>query len=74
MATQRSIDEQIGLNVKAAAKTAGVTQESLALNTGIALRTFGYLVAGKAEWRMVQVNAVADALKVDWLDLLAGVS
>ena len=70
MPSEHSIDEQIGLNVKAATKAAGVTQEALAFESGIALRKFGYLVAGKGQWRMVEVVRVAEALKVDPIDLL----
>ena len=40
------------------------------MNAEIALRTFGYLVAGKARWRMVDVIAVAEALDVDPIDLI----
>lgn len=72
MAETQNLDGEIGNRVRAAAKAAGITHEALALEAGIKLRTFGYLVAGKAHWRLVDVVSIADVLGVDDAELTFG--
>lgn len=74
MAETQNLDGEIGNRVRAAAKAAGITHEALALEAGIKLRTFGYLVAGKAHWKMIDVVSVADALGVDDAELAFGLT
>lgn len=70
MAKPSNLDKEVGRRVKVAAKATGISHTALALEAGIAKRTFDYLIVGQARWRMTDLYAVADALEVDALDLL----
>jgi predicted transcriptional regulator len=72
MATPSTLNGEIAVRVRGAADDAQITQQDLALKAGIPDRTFARLLAGQSDWRVSQVNQVADALGLDLHDLLMG--
>lgn len=72
MATTSRLNGEIADRVRAAAEVAGVTHQDIALAAGIPDRTLARLLAGSADWRVNQVNQVADALGIDLRVLLMG--
>lgn len=61
---------EIGKNIKAARKAAGLTQEQLAKKCGMAVVTIGQYERGSREPRQEQLQTLAAALGVHVLDLL----
>jgi len=59
-----------GLNIKAARKAAGLTQEQLAKKCGIATVTVGQYERGARVPRAEQLQSLADALNVHVLELM----
>lgn len=61
---------QIGLNIKAARKHAGLTVEQLADAVGVAHSMVHYWETGVREITAIKLEKVADALGASMLDLL----
>jgi transcriptional regulator with XRE-family HTH domain len=64
------INREIAERVRSAAKAAGLTHEALALQVGMADRTFSRFMTGNADWKTVDVAAIAEALELDAIDLI----
>ena len=70
MATTSTLNGEIAARVRGAADALGVTQRDLALNVGIADRTFARLLAGQADWKVTDLDRIADVLALDVYDLI----